>query len=66
MATNLNLDDELIELAVRLGRHGTKREAVNAALREYVDHLRRLRAVEAFGSFDFDADYDPKQARRAR
>lgn len=66
MATNLNLDDELIELAVRLGQHNTKRDAVNAALREYVDHLRRLRSVDAFGSFDFDDDYDYKQARRAR
>lgn len=65
MPTNLNLDDQLIELAVQLGDHRSKREAVNAALAEYVDHLRRLRALADFGTFDFDDDYSYKRARSA-
>ncbi|MBU0608696.1 MAG: type II toxin-antitoxin system VapB family antitoxin [Armatimonadetes bacterium] len=65
MATNLNLDDSLIEAAVRLGRHRSKKEAVNKALETYVDQLRRLEALRALGSFDFDPDYDYKQARSA-
>jgi Arc/MetJ family transcription regulator len=52
MATNLALDDNLIEEARRAGRHKTKKEAVNAALAEYV-----------FGSFDFDPKYDYKAER---
>jgi Arc/MetJ family transcription regulator len=36
MATNLALDDKLIEAAVRAGGHKTKRAAVTAALTEYV------------------------------
>jgi len=34
MATNLALDDRLIEEARRVGQHKTKREAVSAALAE--------------------------------
>jgi Arc/MetJ family transcription regulator len=66
MATNLNLDDALIEEAVLRGGHGSKREAVNEALRAYVDHLRQLEAVREFGSFVFDPKFDHKQARRDR
>ncbi len=65
MPTNLNLDDDLVDLAVQLGKHRTKREAVNAALAEYVDYLKRVQALAEFGSFDFDPDYDYKRARSA-
>jgi Arc/MetJ family transcription regulator len=40
MATNLALDDRLIEAARRAGGHKTKKEAVTAALAEYVKHRR--------------------------
>ena len=65
MATNLNLDDRLIRAAVRLGRHRSKREAVNKALEAYVAQLQRLESLKALGSFDFDPDYDYKRARSA-
>ncbi|MES2645198.1 MAG: type II toxin-antitoxin system VapB family antitoxin [Myxococcota bacterium] len=63
MATNLNLDDQLIDQAVALGRHSSKREAVNEALREYVAYRRRLEALDVFGTVEFDPAYDYKQAR---
>lgn len=66
MATNLNLDDDLIALALQLGKHPSKREAVNAALRAYVAQLKRLQAIDAFGDFEFDEHYNYKQARSAR
>jgi len=65
MATNLNLDDRLIKAAVRLGRHRSKREAVNKALEAYVEQLRRLEALRALGTFDFEPGYDYKQTRSA-
>lgn len=65
MATNLHLDTALIEAAVKLGKHRSKKDAVNAALAAYVDQLRRVQATDQFGSFDFDPDYDYKQARNA-
>jgi Arc/MetJ family transcription regulator len=36
MATNLAIDDNLIDEARRVGNHSTKREAVTVALQEYV------------------------------
>ena len=64
MATNLALDDKLIEEARRAGGHKTKREAVSAALAEYVKRRQQLRILQAFGSFDFDSEYDYKAERK--
>ena len=58
MPTNLALNDELITEAQRLGQHKSKKDAVNAALEEYVNHLRRLAFLELEGTIDFDPDYD--------
>jgi len=63
MATNLALDDRLIEAARRAGGHKTKKEAVTAALGEYVKRRRQLRILGAFGTFDFDPSYDYKAER---
>jgi len=66
MATNLALDDALIEEARRAGKHKTKKEAVTAALDEYVKRRKQLRILEAFGSFEFDPAYKYKAERRRR
>ena len=66
MATNLALDDKLILEAQRAGKHKTKKEAVTAALAEYVRRRRQLRLLDAFGTFDFDPGYDYKAERRGR
>ena len=66
MATNLALDDRLIEAAKAAGGHRTKKAAVTAALEEYVRHRERLKLIELFGTVDFDPDYDYKAARRSK
>ncbi|MGA8151802.1 MAG: type II toxin-antitoxin system VapB family antitoxin [Terriglobales bacterium] len=66
MATNLALDDALIEAARRAGGHKTKKDAVTAALAEYVRHRKQLRILKAFGSFGFDPKYDYKAERRGK
>ena len=66
MATNLALDDRLIAEAVRLGRHKTKKEAVTAALKEYVKFKRQRKVLELAGTIDFDPAYDHKAERRRR
>ena len=66
MATNLALDDALIEEARRAGKHKTKKEAVTTALEEYVRRRKQVRILEAFGSFEFDPGYDYKAERRGR
>ena len=64
MATNLALDDKLIEEARRAGKHKTKKDAVTAALAEYVKRRKQLRILDAFGTFEFDPAYDYKAERR--
>lgn len=66
MATNLNLDPSLIEQARQAGHHRTKRAAVEAALREYIRKRACQAVTEAFGTFEFDPDYDYKRARTGR
>ncbi|MFY9558669.1 MAG: type II toxin-antitoxin system VapB family antitoxin [Terriglobales bacterium] len=66
MPTNLALDDRLIEEARRAGGHKTKKEAVNAALAEYVRRRKQLQILNAFGTIDFDPSYDYKAERRRR
>ncbi len=66
MATNLALDDRLIEAARRTGKHKTKKEAVTAALDEYVKRRRQLRLLKRFGTIEYAADYDYKAGRRRR
>jgi Arc/MetJ family transcription regulator len=63
MATNLAIDDKLIEEARRTGGHKTKKEAVTAALDEYIRHRKQLKILDQFGTFDFDPAYDYKAAR---
>ena len=66
MATKVTLDGKLIEEARRVGRHKTKKDAVTAALLEYVRRRKRLRVLKAFGTVDFDPKYDYKAERRHR
>ncbi len=63
MATNLAIDQKLLEKALALGGHRTKRATVNEALAEYVQRRLRLEAMAHFGTFDFDPEYDYKKAR---
>jgi Arc/MetJ family transcription regulator len=64
MATNLALDDNLITEAQKVGRHKTKKEAVTAALKEYISLKKQLEIVDLFGSVDFDKSFNYKKARK--
>ena len=64
MATNLQLDDKLIEKAVKLGGHKTKKDAVSKALVEYVQNLEQEKILSMFGTIDYDPEYDYKKQRQ--
>ena len=66
MPTNLALDDRMIEEARRIGGHKTKKEAVTAALEEYIKYRKRLRLLDLAGTIDYDPNYDYKAERRRR
>jgi len=64
--TNLAIDDRLLAKALRVGGHRTKRATVNEALEEYIRRRKRLKAIEAFGTIEFDRTFSYKRARRRR
>jgi Arc/MetJ family transcription regulator len=64
LPTNLAIDDALLDAALKIGGHRTKRETANEALREYVQRRRRRSFVKLFGTIDFRQDWDHKKARR--
>ena len=66
MPTNLAIDDKLIEEAVKLGSHKTKKAAVTEALQEYVSRRKQLKILEAFNTIEYDQKYNYKKQRRVK
>ena len=64
MATNLEIQPKLLEEAVEIGGHRSKRAAVEAALIEYVNRRKQQSILKLFGEIDFDPRHDYKKARR--
>ena len=63
MATNLALDDELLEQAVTLGGLKTKKATVTLALKEFIQRRAAEKLIDTFGTVDFDANYNYKAER---
>ena len=66
MPTNLKIDEALLDEARQLGGFPTKKETVNTALAEFIQHRKQLELLKYENSVDFFEDYDPKQLRRTR
>jgi Arc/MetJ family transcription regulator len=66
MPTNLAIDDRLLEEALAVGGHATKKATVTEALEEYIQRRRQRRVLELFGSIAYDPRYDHKKQRRRR
>ncbi|HOP27921.1 MAG TPA: type II toxin-antitoxin system VapB family antitoxin [Spirochaetota bacterium] len=64
MATNLNIDIKLLDEVYQIGKFKTKREAVNTALREYIQKHRQKDMLKYLNTVDFDSDYDYKKNRK--
>ena len=66
MATNLAIDDELIEEARILGKHRTKKAVVTEALHEYIQRRKQTDIVNIFNSISYDEEYDYKKQRKVK
>lgn len=66
MATNLAIDDNLLEEARLVGKHATKKAVVNEALAEYIQRRKQAELINLFHKVDYDADYDYKDQRKKR
>jgi hypothetical protein len=63
MATNLSLDQELLERAFEVSGERTKKAAVTRALQEFIARRRQRRVAELLGKLEWDASYDYKAER---
>ena len=63
MRTNIVLDDELVKQAFALTDIKTKRDLVYRALKEFVDHRKRLNLRDLKGIGGLREDYDYKSLR---
>ncbi|APA94885.1 type II toxin-antitoxin system VapB family antitoxin [Nocardia seriolae] len=61
--THIEIDEEALETAKRLGGHRTKTAAVAAALREYNQRLSRAASFERY--FEIAQDWDIEGAEAA-
>ena len=63
MATNLALDQELLDRAFRVSGEPTKKAAVTRALQEFIARREQRRVAELFGKLEWDASFDYKSER---
>ncbi|NNE66975.1 MAG: type II toxin-antitoxin system VapB family antitoxin [Pyrinomonadaceae bacterium] len=63
MATNLEINEELMKNALEVSDHKTKKAVVNEALEEYVRRRKQVKIIDLFGKVRFDEAYDYKLQR---
>ena len=65
MATNLSIDNELMDAALKIGGLKNKKDTVNQALREFINRRKTADIIALFGKIDNDQDYNYKEARQS-
>ena len=63
MATNLALDQDLLERAFLLSGEVTKKAAVTRALQEFIARREQRRVVELMGKLEWNDSFDYKAER---
>jgi Arc/MetJ family transcription regulator len=66
VASNLQIDETLLEQAKNLAGLATKRETVNEALREFIQARLQEQLLELRGKVEFHDDCDYKALRRRK
>ena len=66
MATNLSIDPDLLEEALRVSGEKTKKAAVTKALEEFIARRRQKEILELFRKLEWNPDFDYKKERSRR
>jgi len=66
VATNLSLDPDLLERALKVSGERTKKAAVTRALEEFIARRRQKRLVDLMGNLEWDKSFDYKAERSRR
>lgn len=65
LRTNIELDERLVDEAMRLTHKRSKKELVNYALEELVRRLKRKRLLDLEGKVQWTGDLDEMRRSRA-
>ena len=63
MATNLAIDPDLLDHALKVSGERTKKAAVTKALQEFIARREQRRIAELLGKLEWDVSYDYKAER---
>lgn len=63
MATNLDLDPQLIDRAVKVSGEKTKKAAVTKALKEFIAKREQRQILNLMGKLQWDSSFDYKSER---
>lgn len=63
MPSNIDYDSRLLSQAVKVGHFRFKKDAVNAALKEFVDKRKQKDIFQLFGKIDYEPSYSHKTGR---
>ncbi len=66
MRTNVVLDDDLMEEALKLSSARTKKEVIREALKEFVENRKRLNLLDLSGKIEFAEGYDYQAMREGK
>ena len=66
MATNLAIDDKLIEEARTISKHRTKKAVVTEALEEYIQRRKQNEIINIFHTINYDENYNYKKQRNVK
>lgn len=66
MPTNLAIDEKLLNEALRVSGHKTKKNTVNEALKEFIQRRKQKDILSLFGKIEMKPSYDYKRDRRDR
>ncbi|HNA20612.1 MAG TPA: type II toxin-antitoxin system VapB family antitoxin [Agitococcus sp.] len=63
MTKSVAIDETLLKEAQQLGHHKNGKEAVIAALKEYIQRNKQMAVIELFGQIEYQEDYNYKTYR---
>lgn len=67
MRTNIDIDDKIMQDAMRAGGFKTKKETVEAALKALARQRKSQRKIlKLFGKIEFDPAYDHRKMRESK
>lgn len=64
MRTNIDIDDELLDKAMRLAGTKTKKATVEEALQQLIKRYEQQRVLELYGTVEWEGDLE--EMRRSR